>query len=353
MIPIKKSTTRIVLGLITSVAVQTLFVNCGGNASFSTAVSTSNAVPTSEISVPAPELGENCRSYEIPQLSSPPNVIPFFDNFDYAADRNVTDVNSPIFARSAFMAHNWTGVKSIQTDPGRNPRGHLYTESGRLAIESHANGFAGQTDFYLQLGSEDSRNYETVPGKLRIEFDYEISANSHLDRHDKFFYPGRRAYPQTAVYDPTSGEVACSSYLWLLGTSTSSNETDGSIPMELPALGAEHFLFLRSPYADFRNASEYPTNREKLGPNLNANVRITPGAVHHVVFQIDTSTQHGRFEMWIDGIKTHEWIDGVTPNFSWRIPATLVGGHSIMRIPTTLSGGESKSWIDNFRMGTY
>lgn len=283
---------------------------------------------------------------------SPPTGSLIFDDFNYVADRN------DISARTAFMAHGWTGIKSNQTDPTRNPRGHLYTENGWLAIESHANTFTYQTDFWLQLGDESNTNLNAIPGRLRIEFDYQVDPNSRFDRHDKFLYPGRGPYPQTARRDSQGNPILDAqgnqiyTYLWLLGTSTSSVETNGGPTIELGP-GADLFLFLRPPHADFTAASEYPTNKDKLGPNLNTSVRLSPGTVHHVVLQIDTSTQSGRFEMWIDGVKTHEWIDGVTPNFSWRIPASMVGGHSIMRVPTTLSGGESKSCLDNFWMGTY
>lgn len=274
------------------------------------------------------------------------------DDFNYVASRD------DISARTAFMAQGWTGVKSVQTDPTRSPRGHLYTEEGRLAMESHADGFAGQTDFYLQLGNETSPNYENIPGRLRVEFDYEVDVTSIFDRHDKFLYPGRRYYPQGYITDAAGNRVLDAegnemmSYLWILGTSTSSNETNGSIPLELGA-GADTYLFLRPVHADFRNASEYPTNMNKLGPNLRTDKYLSSGCTHRVVVQIDTSTQSGRFELWVDGYKTHEWIDGVTPNFSWRIPTSMVGGHSILRAPTTLSGGESKQWLDNFRLGSY
>jgi hypothetical protein len=59
-------------------------------------------------------------------------------------------------------------------------------------------------------------------------------------------------------------------------------------------------------------------------------------------------------------VKVAEWIDGVTPDFSWKIPADKVGGYKTFRIPTTLGhfGEKAKdnkdSWIylDDFAMAS-
>ncbi len=312
-----------------------------------------SSLAASTTSNPLPEIIPGYCDFN-PQYQSGANFnrMIISDDFSYTAGRD--DIN----ARAAFLAQGWTGVKSNQTDPTRNPRGLLFTSEGRLVMESFADTFTNQTDFYLGLGSESSTNYENIPGRLRVEFDYQVDPASQFDRHDKFLYPGRRYYPQGFIRDPGGNIVLDAegnqmmSYLWLLGTSTSSNETDGSTPVEL-GRGADLFMFLRPVHADFRMASEYPTNKDKLGPNLRTDIRLSPGCIHRVAIQIDTSTQSGRFEMWIDGYKTHEWIDGVTPNFSWRIPASMVGGHTIMRTPTTLSGGHSITYLDNFKLGSY
>ena len=69
------------------------------------------------------------------------------------------------------------------------------------------------------------------------------------------------------------------------------------------------------------------------------------------------------WEVWLKSlgrkwVKVVEWIDGVTPDFSWQIPADKVGGHRVSRMPTTMgSMGERARdnrdcWIymDDFAM---
>ena len=58
---------------------------------------------------------------------------------------------------------------------------------------------------------------------------------------------------------------------------------------------------------------------------------------------MDTSTTSGKFEAWLrplggKTVKVAEWIDGVTPDFAWKIPVDKVGGYKVFRIPTTIGG---------------
>ena len=54
-----------------------------------------------------------------------------------------------------------------------------------------------------------------------------------------------------------------------------------------------------------------------------------------------TSTTGNSWEMWLrpyggTWLKVAEWIGGVTPGFTWDIPAGSVGGHRVLRMPTTV-----------------
>ena len=59
-------------------------------------------------------------------------------------------------------------------------------------------------------------------------------------------------------------------------------------------------------------------------------------------------------------VKVAEWLNGVTPDFLWRIPADKVGGYRCFRMPTTIgSFGErardnEDCWIylDDFAMAS-
>ena len=53
--------------------------------------------------------------------------------------------------------------------------------------------------------------------------------------------------------------------------------------------------------------------------------------------------------------KVVEWIDGVTPVFTWTVSAAHVGGHRAFRMPTTMgrasgSGYDSWYYMDDFAM---
>lgn len=84
-----------------------------------------------------------------------------------------------------------------------------------------------------------------------------------------------------------------------------------------------------------------------------------------VKLHMDTSSTSGRYEAWLAPlggrpVKVVEWIDGVTKDFSWRIPAEKVGGYRAFRMPTTIGGWGERAkdnkdcWIymDDFAMAS-
>jgi hypothetical protein len=109
------------------------------------------------------------------------------------------------------------------------------------------------------------------------------------------------------------------------------------------------------------NSIDAPYNRQKLG-QTNTSKYITANRWTLVKIHLDTSTQSGRYEAWMrpiggSWVKVVEWIDGMTPGFTWKIHPTHVGGHRVLRMPTTIgsataSRGLYDSWIymDDFAM---
>jgi hypothetical protein len=105
-----------------------------------------------------------------------------------------------------------------------------------------------------------------------------------------------------------------------------------------------------------------PWDHWKLG-QTSLDEHIVANRWTFVRLHMDTSTTSGRFEVWLrplggKEVKVVEWIDGVTPDFSWKIPAEKLGGYRVFRIPTTMgSFGErahesDDCWIylDDFAM---
>jgi len=287
-----------------------------------------------------------------------PRGLLFYDDFEYVVDRDKKD------ERPAFIAQGkWSGVKSINASASRSG-GYLYTvdripgyegrfpgrNSNRvLAIEGLPGKFQTQTDFYLQYG--DPRDpADQVPGD--VWFQFWIYLNYHddpLDRedqlsgitHGKFLYPSVDGnYPAHPLWLFT---IRHSSYVFLKGEAEP-REIEASSYQEI-LLHAES-LGREGPYANIRKGPDY--NRWKLG-QTSLEERIMANRWMLVKLHFDTSTMSAGYEAWLrplggKTVKVAEWIDGVTPHFSWKIPADKVGGHKAFRIPTTL--GDHSEWGD-------
>ena len=94
----------------------------------------------------------------------------------------------------------------------------------------------------------------------------------------------------------------------------------------------------------------------KLGQQ-NTSENIPPNRWTLVKIHYDTSTIQGTFEAWMkpiggEWVKVAEWIDGVTPNFTWTITAAEVGGHNMFRMPTTVNDHDSWIYLDDFAIAT-
>lgn len=280
----------------------------------------------------------------------------FFDAFEYEVKRDVID------PRPAFLTQGkWSDVKANNT--GRNAAGYLYTTDripgyrgtfpGRdskrvLAIEARPGTFKTQTDFYLKLG--DPRGpADQIPGN--VWFQFWIYLNYYDDPQDKEdqlseMIGGKWLYPSPDGSYPTHPR-------WLL---TANHRTHfWPMPEDEPrgyeASSYHEFFFQLEglgpgnppvPFANIKKAPDW--DRWKMG-QMDIDTRVVANRWTLVRLHIDTSTTSGRYEAWLQPlggkmVKVAEYIDGVTPNFEWKIPSQHVGGHKTVCMPTT-SGAPS------------
>jgi len=263
-----------------------------------------------------------------------PASIKFYDGFNYVVNRLGDTID-------ALQIHGWS-VKAENF--GNQGKGYIYTTNqipgyngmfpGRnsnrvLALEGRPSSFGIQTNFYLHHGSD---NPETLPGNVWIQYwiyinDYDDPSDqndqmSHFENNGKFIYPTKDSYPSNSAN-------------WILGTSQNSK---APLNNNLEYRSASPYFYL----ADFQNIEYRYADGEsngEVGPT-NVSERLRENRWTLVKLHIDTSTSSGRFEQWIKPIggswfKTTELIDGVTPGFSWQIPANDIGGHRAFRMPTT------------------
>ena len=97
-------------------------------------------------------------------------------------------------------------------------------------------------------------------------------------------------------------------------------------------------------------------NEFKLGQQ-DTSENITPNRWTLVKIHYDTSTPQGTYEAWMkplggQWVKVAEWIDGVTPNFTWNIASSDIGGHAMFRMPSTVDGPDSWIYLDDFAIAT-
>lgn len=286
----------------------------------------------------------------------------FFDDFEYAVGR------SDVAAESLFQQYGrWNGAKTEQSNQS-GANGYLYTAtsipgySGALpggastrvlVMEARPASQGFQTDFYLEYGNGESSAYNNaVPGNVWFQFWIYVN---HYGSQLSYFDEGKFIYACNAAYP-------CHSHKWMLSLGTQSTEPFWS-SLGTPSTGSA-FLNngVNTTYENVSvvtNTNADPGNEWKLG-QYNTGERITANRWTLVKIHLDTSTQSGRYEAWMRPLggswtKVVEWIDGVTPGFTWRVSANHVGGHRTFRMPSTIgraSGTSYDAWIymDDFAM---
>lgn len=279
-----------------------------------------------------------------------------FDNFEYDIGRDDAG------AVQAFIARGYAAAKT-QQGSDRNVGGYLYTTtripgySGAfpgggtrvLAMEALPSttpappGFPyGQTDFYLQIGREESPP-GAIPAQLWIQ--YWVYANdvpgqaSRFHDRNKFFYPTAAEAP-APPYPSTN-------LRWLLANGSRGFQPEGD-----PRLPQNQYLALQAFEADWLDDVEYPTNRTKLFQNLSGK-QVTPNAWFLVKMRIDVSGPQGEWHAWVrradeaQFTKVAEWVGVPGTRFTWPLTAEQRRGHRMMRIPTTVNSLDNWLYFDD------
>jgi len=270
------------------------------------------------------------------QACTPPGEgVVFQDRFEYVSERAAT-------SDAAFRAAGWNNAKSHGFASGA--RGYVYTTasipgftgafpgggSRVLALEGLAQTLQGQTDFYLQVGNEQTP--ERIPGDVWFQFwvypQDALDQRSFHTLRNKFFYASNDAFPSH-------------SHKWMLGSKPFTYNPLLQFPHGNPsatfwitlssAAGVSNLVYA-GPGAD-------PDISDEIGPQALTH-ELTPNRWWLVKMHMDTSTTAGQWQMWIKAPggawqTVADWRHGVN-GLTWTIPAASVGGHRMLRIPTTV-----------------
>lgn len=270
------------------------------------------------------------------------------DNFNYTVGR--TDPNaSNLFVQAGV---GWTHVKTQQNAPGAH--GYLHTDplpgvppspgGGRyLSMEALPTQLGGQTDFYLGMGNGTSSTFaNTLPGDVWIQFwIYPLRDAAHpseFGTRDKFLYA-------------CNGDYGCHSHLWMVMADSYTYEPDhpgDGFPSGNPSPGSIYWVTRQADgVSDMVNTTGDPDARGNIGPQT-VNDWVRPNRWTLVKMHFNTTSTFGNsWEVWLkpqggQWVKTTDWKGGVTPGFTWNIPAASVGGHRVMRMPSTV---DHNFWI--------
>lgn len=268
------------------------------------------------------------------------------DNFDYVVSR--TDLN----AANVFVNQNvgWTHVKTQQNASGAH--GYLYTTNtipgftGQfpgggprvLAMEALPSQLGGQTDFYLGMGNGGLATFDNyIPGDVWIQFwIYVLRDATHpssFGTRDKFLYP-------------CNGDYGCHTHKWMVmaDSATYRGATEAAMwPRGNPSLGEFFWVTRQSDgVSELINTTGDPDQPGNIGPQ-SITEWVRPNRWTLVKMHFNTTRTTGNsWEVWLKPqgstlvTKVAEWIGGVTPGFTWNIPAASVGGHRVMRMPSTV-----------------
>ncbi len=291
------------------------------------------------------------------ELSSKSQLI-FFDDFNYVVGKNDPDAVTLFKTKGG-----WWNAKTLQTNGG-GANGFLYTVDqipgysgnfpGRnskrvLAIEALPSTYGFQTSFQLTYG-DISAPKNTIPGN--VWFQFWIYPNYYGDQLSKF--NGRNKF----IY-PCNGTYPCHTNKWLLETGSYSHQPHNNY-LGKPSTKGMYLFSKDNMIGNIKYSRADSWDASKIGQsNINDYIAVNRWTL--VKIHYDTSSIDGTFEAWLkpkggDWIKVVEWISGVTPYFSWKIPTSEVGGHRVFSMPTTIPGGGKDalfdSWIylDDFAM---
>jgi hypothetical protein len=267
------------------------------------------------------------------------------DDFNYTVPRAASGTSQ---IDNGFVENGpWTSAKSEEFDEGA--KAYIYTvdptsdipgntinpsaTSDRvLAMESLAGTMADQTDFYLAREIHGQDN-QVLPADSWIQFWYYTARSG--DQMSGYF-PGKLLYPCRGRHG------SCTNHGWLIGVKPySTNPHCNSLPDNVTGhyiLGNANSLGPDTIELTVGNCDGEPA---EFG-TASTNDYLRPNTWYLLKFRLNTSTQTPSLEMWMREYSTNtwtkplEWIDGVTPGFSWIIPEDRQRGHDYFRLITTL-----------------
>jgi hypothetical protein len=286
--------------------------------------------------------------------------VAFFDNFEYAVDR---DAGTKFAPGGPFVAHGWNGGKDGATRTGAG--GWLYTatsipgvaepfpgvgSSRALVVEAKVatdgfdvDGIDGgwrQTDFYLRYGETETGSLDTVPPDVWFQHWLYIadtvaqpSLMPPTSRWGKWIYPTRNGYPSTNL-----------SWLFnftgvLLDSEVNSGGSSEEVDIGQKSLAVTFNLTDTDAniYTDARayalgslgHSGSSATRRTGIGPNQWWLMR----------FHIDHTMSPGIVETWIRprGGAWVKIVDTLTSATVQWLPTNTTEGHRGFVIPSTVN----------------
>lgn len=277
----------------------------------------------------------------------------FYDDFNYQADETniISNSNNPFVS-----VGGWHGLRT--GDTGNNGGFGTMRTIARSAFESRTGSNiwpGGDSNYALRIQAPNDRGVDInlwlgdensdpnfIPADIWFQFwiyfnRYGTEADGEIYGRPKFLYPSIPGiYGTTQVRWMTMFSVDAHSTICPNGACApyGNPSTAGGfwIDREFDASRIDKRYTALSPGGG---------NDNKFGPNLVADAAegVHPFNEWRLMrIHYDTSTTDYKWEVWFrryaePWLKTHEWINGVTPNLVWTGEP---GGHRALKMPTTI-----------------
>lgn len=233
----------------------------------------------------------------------------FRDDFNYLVERNRQPSGN---TDNPFVGHGWDLAKA--TNISGSHLGNLYTDNGRLVIESLAS--SGQSDFYLHKSGP-------FPARLQIEFEIDNRANIGSS---KLIYPSPDGnYPVPGDSYPVLVDVRQNNFGWTGDPALDVNGEPGDLFLMIEGSGM-HWD---------KTAGDGPwkmmhTNPVPIPRATRTQVRIIIDTVNRGIF----ASIRPLGQDWVEVIHAVDGEDVMGYRWTWNIEPTQMQS---IRIPTTMN----------------
>lgn len=288
--------------------------------------------------------------------------VVFEDDFNYLVvegDAGANQLNSPFIDNGP-----WTRVKSWEFESGAG--GFVYTvdpatipESGGvnpsatseyvLAMDARPVELGRQTDFYL--GREiDGQDDLVLPADSWVQFWVYFGTDEDGNIADgKILYPCR------------DGHGSCHTHGWIMVAGDYSNnptcEHIGVSEGVFFVVKGNSFTDENGDFYEMSSSDNCDGGSHEFGTSA-VNDYFRPNTWYLAKYNFDTSTSSGGTEGWIkeygtdNWVKVMDWVDGVTPGFTWQIEPYRQRGHDYFRLGTTKDDYDSVIYFSDFVVAT-